>query len=92
VGNDGKWVFKVNRRVVNNGASTAIKTGKGINHYTMLCVGDEISFLFNGVEPKGSPYVDTQAGLGAGNVGFVITAKRAVPVAVEIDWFQVSEP
>jgi hypothetical protein len=92
VGNDGKWVFKVNRRAVNNGASTAIKTGKGINHYTMFCIQNEISFLFNGVEPKGSPYVDTQAVLGAGNVGFVVTAKRAVPVNVEIDWFQVSEP
>lgn len=92
VGNDGKWVFKVNRRAVNNGASTAIKVGKGVNHYTMFCIGDEVSFLFNGVEPKGSPYADTQAGLGAGNVGFVVTAKRAVPVNVEIDWFKVSEP
>jgi len=92
VGNDGKWVFKVNRRAVNNGASTAIKVGKGINHYTMFCKGNEISFLFNGVEPKGSPYVDNLAGLGAGNVGFVVTAKRAVPVKVEIDWFQVSKP
>jgi hypothetical protein len=92
VGNDGKWVFKVNRRIVNNGASIAIKTGKGINHYTMICVRNEITFLFNGEEPKGSPYIDTQAGLGAGNVGFIVTAKRAVPVNVEIDWFQVSEP
>ncbi len=92
VGNDGKWVFKVNRRAVNNGASTAIKVGKGINHYTMFCKGNEISFLFNGVEPKGSPYVDNLAGLGAGNVGFVVTSKRAVPVNVEIDWFQVSKP
>ncbi|MEK6751578.1 MAG: hypothetical protein AABZ00_04865 [Chloroflexota bacterium] len=92
VGNDGKWVFKVNRRPVSNGASIAIKTGKGINQYTMFCIGNEISFLFNGVEPKGSPYVDRQAGLGAGNVGFVVTAKRAIPVDVQIDWFQVSEP
>lgn len=92
VGNDGKWVFKVNRRIVANGGSTAIKTGKGINQYTMLCTGNEISFLFNGVEPKGSPYLDTHGALGAGNVGFVVTSKRAVPVNVEIDWFQISEP
>jgi hypothetical protein len=94
VGNDGKWVFKVNRRIVNNGASLAIKTGKSINHYTMICVGNEITFLFNGEEPKGSPYIDTQSqsGLSAGNVGFIVTAKRAVPVDVLIDWFQVSEP
>ncbi len=92
VGNDGKWVFKVNRRPVSNGASVAIKTGKSINHYTMFCIGDEISFSFNGVEPKGSPYVDRQARLGAGYVGLVITAKRAIPVDVQIDWFQISEP
>jgi hypothetical protein len=94
VGNDGKWVFKVNRRIVNNGGSLAIKTGKSINHYTMICVGNEITFLFNGEEPKGSPYIDTQSqsGLSAGDVGFIVTAKRAIPVNVLIDWFQVSEP
>lgn len=92
VGNDGKWVFKVNRRPVNNGASVAIKAGKGVNNYTMICKGNEISFLFNGVEPKGSPYIDTQAVLGAGNVGIVVTSKRAIPVNVEIDWFKISEP
>jgi hypothetical protein len=92
VGNDGKWVFKVNRRIVSNGASTAIKTGKGINQYTMICKGNEITFLFNGVKPKGSPYVDTQVALGAGHVGLVVTSKKAVPVDVELDWYQISEP
>ena len=92
VSNDGRWVFKVNRRIVSNGASQAIKTGKSTNHYTMLCVDNEISFFFNDTEPKGSPYIDNQAVLGAGNVGFVVTAKKAIPVDVEIDWFQISEP
>ncbi|MBL8064199.1 MAG: hypothetical protein JNK32_14320 [Anaerolineales bacterium] len=92
VSSNGKWVFKVNRRQVINGASTAIKIGKDTNQYTLICQGDEISFLFNGVEPKGSPYVDNQAVLSAGNVGFVVTAKRAIPVDVEIDWFKISEP
>ena len=92
VSNDGRWVFKVNRRIVHNGASEAIKIGKTTNHYTMLCVDNEISFFFNDVEPKGSPFIDNEAVLGAGNVGFVVTAKKAIPVDVDINWFQVSEP
>jgi hypothetical protein len=92
VSNDGTWVFKVNRRPMSNGASTAIKTGKSTNHHTLLCVDNEISFFFNGVEPKGSPYIDNQAVLGEGYAGFVVTAKKAIPVDVEIDWFQISEP
>lgn len=91
-GNDGKWVFKVNRRQVINGNSTAIKTGKETNQYTLICKGNEVTFLFNGVEPKGSPFVDNQAVLGPGNVGFIVTSKRAIPVDVEIDWLQISEP
>lgn len=92
VSNDGRWVFKVNRRIVHNGASEAIKIGKTTNHYTMFCVDNEISFFFNDVEPKGSPFIDNEAVLGAGNVGFVVTAKKAIPVDVNIDWFQISEP
>lgn len=92
VGNDGKWVFKVNRRIVSNGGSVAIKTGKGINQYTMICKGNEISFFFNGVEPKGSPYTDTQTALGPGHIGLVVTSKRAVPVDIAINWYKISEP
>lgn len=92
VSSNGKWVFKVNRRQVINGASAAIKIGKEINQYTLICKGDEVSFFFNGVEPKGSPFVDNQAVLGEGNVGFVVTSKRAIPVDVEIEWFKISEP
>jgi len=92
VGNDGKWDFKVNRRVVNSGASTAIKTGNSVNKYTMICKGNEVSFLFNGVEPKGSRYVANDFVLGAGNVGFVVTSLRAIPVNVEIESYQISEP
>lgn len=92
VSNDGRWVFKVNRQIVNRGASDKIKVGKGINHYTMICVDNEISFFFNDVEPKGSPFVDNQNALGAGYVGLVVTAKGKIPVNVEIDWYKISEP
>lgn len=92
VGSDGQWIFKVNQRKVSNGASTAIKVGNETNVYTLICIGDEISFLFNGVEPKGSPYLDYRAALPDGNVGFVVTSKKAVPVDVAINWFKISQP
>lgn len=92
VGSDGRWIFKVNQRMVSNGASTAIKVGKETNQYTMICVGNEISFFFNGVEPKGSPYLDYRTTLPDGNVGLVVTSKKAVPVNVGINWFKISKP
>ena len=92
VSSNGKWIFKLNRRQIINGASAAIKTGKETNQYTLICVDNEITFLFNGVEPKGSPFIDSQAVLGAGDVGFVVTSKRAIPVDVEVDWFKITEP
>lgn len=92
VGSDGQWIFKVNQRKVSNGASTAIKVGNDTNVYTLICIGDEISFSFNGVEPKGSPYLDYRKALPDGNVGFVVTSKRAVPVDVAINWFKISQP
>lgn len=91
-GSDGRWIFKVNQRMVSNGASTAINVGKATNVYTLICVGGEISFLFNGVEPKGSPYLDYRDALPDGNVGFVVTSRKAVPVDVAINWFKISQP
>ncbi|NJN80201.1 MAG: hypothetical protein HC797_06890 [Anaerolineales bacterium] len=75
-----------------NGGSNDINQGKDVNEYSLVCDGDEISFFINGVEPKGSPYVEREYGLREGGVGFSISSLRAIPVNIEVDYLKISEP
>lgn len=95
VQSDGRWeLYAVSDgyKRMHNGASNYIKQGKDVNEYAMICEGNEISFFVNGVEPKGSPYVDRMYSLRSGNVGFSVSSLRAIPVLIEVDWFKISEP
>lgn len=92
---DGTWILwavQNGYNLVTNGGSTAIKQGKEVNEYTMICDDNQISFFFNGVEHKSSPFTERKFALKRGNVGFSISSLRAVPVKVEVDWFKISEP
>ncbi|MBN8658674.1 MAG: hypothetical protein J0M11_23255 [Anaerolineae bacterium] len=75
-----------------NGGSNDINQGKDVNVYALECKGDEISFFINGEEQRGSPYIDRDNSLREGGVGFSISALRAIPVKIEVDYFTISEP
>lgn len=75
-----------------NGGSNDINQGKDVNVYALECKGDEISFFINGEEQRSSPYIDRNNSLREGGVGFSISALRAVPVKIEVDYFTISEP
>ncbi len=95
VQSDGLWeLYAVSDgyNLIANGGSTAIKQGKAVNEYTLICDGEELSFFINGVEPKGSPYIERKFALRRGNVGFSVSSLRATPVKMEVDWFSISEP
>jgi hypothetical protein len=95
VQSDGLWVlYAVSGGFsrLTNGGSNDINQGKDVNEYAMECEGNEISFFINGEEQRGSPYIDREYGLSGGNVGFSISALRAVPVKIEVEKFTISEP
>jgi hypothetical protein len=75
-----------------NGGSNDINQGKAVNEYSLVCKDNEISFFINGVEPKGSPYVESEYSFREGGVGFSISALRAIPVEIEVDYIKISEP
>jgi len=92
---DGTWVLYAVENgfnVVTNGGSNHIKQGKDVNEYTMICSGNEISFFFNGVEHRSSPFAERKYAFRRGNVGFSVSSLRATPVKIEVDWFKVSQP
>lgn len=75
-----------------NGGSNAINQGKDVNEYTLICNDDEISFFINGEELRGSPFTDNEYSFAEGGVGFSISALRAIPVQIEVDYVKISEP
>lgn len=95
VQSDGLWeLYAVSdgyNRIA-NGGSTAVKQGKSVNQYTFICDDEKLAFFINGVEPKGSPFMERKYALRRGNVGFAISSLESTPVKMEVDWFQISQP
>ena len=73
-----------------NGGSNLIKTGKDTNEYTMICSGDSITLGVNGTEVK--TVRDTKYKLREGLVGLGVSSFDSLPVLVEVDVFQISQP
>jgi S1-C subfamily serine protease len=73
-----------------NGGSNLIKQGKDVNEYTLICNGDDITVGVNGVEVK--TITDTKYRLRDGKVGLGVSSFNVLPILVNIDYFQVSQP
>lgn len=82
--NDGKYYN------IFNGGSNLIKTGKDTNAYTLICQGSNLTLGVNGTEVK--TVSDKKYNLREGQVGFGVSSFNALPILVEVDYFQVSEP
>lgn len=73
-----------------NGGSNLIKTGKETNSYTMICSGDQITVGVNNTEVK--TVTDTKYKLRDGLAGFGVSSYDSLPIVVEVDTFQISQP
>ncbi|MEO8358364.1 MAG: TIR domain-containing protein [Chloroflexota bacterium] len=89
----GEWKlynYNAGYAIIDNGGSMAIKTGKSINEYEMLCVGDEISLRINGQTVSAfSPKNNTHS---EGQVGFNISSSNVFPIDIRMIEFEVSNP
>jgi hypothetical protein len=83
---DGK--YRYNR--VANGGSLEIKQGKGVNEFSVVCQGDQLSLYVNG--KKVTTAVDAKYSFGEGQVGIGVASTDVLPVTVTMDFFKVSEP
>lgn len=73
-----------------NGGSNAIKQGKDINIYRASCIGEELKLTINGVEVK--KIKDVKYKLRDGLVGFGVSSFDVLPILVEVDYFDISQP
>ena len=76
--------------VIDNGGALALKQGKEINEYGMICKGNEITLIINDKEIK--KVKENKYSFRDGNVGFNISSLNVTPIIVEVDWFKISEP
>lgn len=99
VANNGLyWIYaaqvssdsKVSYGLVYNGGSNKIKSGRETNEYTAICNGRTLSLFINGAEAR--TVTENKYGLTSGNVGISVSSFDVLPVAVDVDWFKISEP
>jgi hypothetical protein len=76
--------------IIDNGGALALKQGKEINEYTMICQENEIRLYINDTEIK--TITENNYTFGDGYVGFNISSLNVYPIIVEVDWFEISEP
>jgi hypothetical protein len=73
-----------------NGGTNALKQGKEVNEYQLVCDGDDITMYVNGDEIK--TVTDTRYGFSEGQVGINISSLNVLPITVNVDWIDISEP
>jgi serine protease Do len=75
---------------VANGGTNALKQGKEVNEYGMICNDNEISLYINGTELK--TIKETRYGYNEGLVGFNISSLNVLPITVNVNWFDIAQP
>ena len=81
---DGKY----NR--ISNGGTKFLKQGREVNEYAMTCEGDEITLFINDEEI--AHVTDSIYAFNSGLVGFNISSLNVLPITVEVNSFEISEP
>ncbi len=76
--------------IIDNGGTNALKQGKEVNEYKLVCDGSEITMYVNGNKIK--TVNETRYGFNDGYVGFNISSLNVLPITVEVNWFDISEP
>ena len=73
-----------------DGGSNKIKAGKEVNDYTFVCNERNLILYINGIETR--TYTDNQYVFRRGQVGVGASSFKDLPVKVEFDYVQISQP
>ena len=88
------WIYAYNGLDGNydtlaNGGSNAIRMGKDVNEYTIICSGTTLALYINNVEAHTRE--ETYYKFREGQVGIGVSSFNALPIVVEFDWVSISE-
>jgi len=94
VSNGGYWYLYYQNNgdysIIAEGGSTAVKTGKAVNVYEMICDGNSIDLGVNGATLKS--LTEKEYALKKGEVGLNVSSLKNVPVITEVDWLEIKAP
>jgi serine protease Do len=96
ISNGGLWYFWAYDgstelyTLLDKGGSTAVRTGKDINDYTVFCYDNTLALYINGVETH--TMEETQFRFTEGWVGIGVSSFDVYPINIEFDWITISEP
>jgi len=76
--------------VITNGGSNDIKQGKDVNEYSISCEGDKLTLTINGKEVNS--ITEKNYALREGQVGVSVSSFNVLPIQVEMEWIEISEP
>lgn len=76
--------------IIDNGGTNSLRQGKEVNEYQLVCNNEEITMYINGDKVK--TVTDNTYGFNDGYAGFNISSLNVLPITVEVNWFEVSEP
>ena len=80
----------IDYQTITNGGSNAIKQGKDVNEYTVICRGDKLTLKINGDEVK--TITEKRFGLREGKAGVSVSSFDVLPILIEMDWIKISQP
>jgi len=81
---------EISYNTITNGGSNAIRQGKDVNEYAIVCEGNELSLFINGDEVN--TIVERKYDLRKGQVGISVSSFNVLPIQIDMDWVKISEP
>lgn len=81
---------EISYNTITNGGSNAIRQGKDVNEYAIVCKGNELSLYINGDEVN--TIAERKYDLRKGQVGISVSSFNVLPIQIDMDWVKISEP
>lgn len=83
------WAYDGAYTQLANGGSTAVKMGRDVNEYTIMCYGSTLALYINGQEAH--TMEERNFSFREGQVGIGVSSFDVLPIVVEFDWVSISE-
>ena len=89
----GKWDNNgttASYKLIYSGGSNDIRQGKQVNTYSFICKGHTLILGINGIEAE--EVLDNVHNLREGNIGVGVSSFDTIPIRVDFDSVEISEP
>ncbi|PWH11677.1 MAG: hypothetical protein DDG60_17010 [Anaerolineae bacterium] len=84
------YAYDSGYNVIAQGGAKALRQGKEVNDYEMICRDREIILRINGQEIR--RITENKFAFKEGQVGFNISSLNVLPIIVDVYWFKIEEP